>query len=212
MAKSSWRRNDFIYIPKKKIEEGVTEIVASSNVLTYQRVVPVSSSSTLAFIDCNPRVFSPTWILRNKQVFVSRPGSSYQVVMLRLHTFSTGQGVFVTAANNVKFVCSHNLSSWACAYVWYIKSQDSNVYHIKDSTKANPYQVGIDLVTNSNYQSYVGNTTPIANIESAQAFRDIQSSGSLIFADSNLSSPEIIGYANGMGYGTKTAVVDLDIA
>jgi len=205
-------KKPFIYLPKKKKIMGDTEIVASSNVLTYQRAVPSSSSSTLAFIDCNPRQFSPAWTLRNKLVFVSRTGSSYQVVMLRLHTFSTGQGVFVTAANNVKFVCSHNLSSWACAYVWYIKNNDSNVYHIKDSTKANPYQVGIDLVTNSNYQSYVGNTTPISDIESAQAFRNIQSSGSLIFADSNLSSPEIIGYANGMGYGTKTAVVDLDIA
>lgn len=208
---ANFYKRPFIYIPKKK-KIGDTETVASSNVLTYQRKVPASSNSTLAFIDCNPRQFSPPWTLRNKLVFVSRPGSSYQVIMLRLYTYSTGQGVFVTAANNVKFVCSHNLSSWACAYVWYIKSQDSNVYHIKNSTKANPYQVGISLVTDSNYESHVGNTTPIADIESAQAFRDIQSSGSLIFADSNLSSPEIIGYANGMGYGTKTAVVDLDIA
>lgn len=214
---SLYKRKPFIYMPrKKKIERagGKTVITNSAN-LRYTRPIGSgqNSLSTFAIIDTNPLAFSPQWTLRGKRVFVERTGSANRVLLARIYC-PGGDNDFESEAARCSWAYGTELSSWSMPYVWYVKSQDTNVYKLKKSS-GNVYQHNI--IMGSHLVAYIDkfeNYTGITDINASSAFQNVvgaNGGGSLIVSDYNMTSAEILPYVNGLGYGTKSAVVDLTI-
>ena len=213
---SLYKRKPFIYIPrKKKIESGGEIEVANTAVLRYTRVVGSgqNSLSTFAIIDTNPIAFNPQWALRGKRVFTERTGTAGRMLLARIY-LPGGDNDFESEAARCKWAYGVNVSTWTMAYVWYVKSSDANVYKIKKSSGV-AEQHNIILTTNfSTYLNSFSNYTGITDINASSAFQNVvgaNGGGSLIVSDYNMSSAEILPYANSLGYGTKSAVVDLTI-
>ena len=212
---SLYKRKPFIYMPRKKKTGGGEIEVANTAVLRYTRVVGQgqNSLSTFAIIDDNPVAFNPQWGIRGKRVFVERTGSAGRVFLARIYRPS-GDNDFESEAARCTWAFGANVSTWGMPYVWYVKSGDNNVYKLK-KTSGVPYEHNISL--HCDYSTYLNSFSPytgISDINDSAAFQLVvgaNGGGSLIVSSYNMTNAEILPYANSLGYGTKSAVVDLTI-